>query len=59
MQFSKPEKNVFTRFFLSYPKPDDMKRNLHNLNLGFIQLKRNVHFDSTDHDCLNEPPRSE
>ena len=28
-----------------------MKRNLHNLNFGFIQLKRNVHFDSTDHDC--------
>ena len=27
----------------------DMKRDLDNLNLGFIQLKRNVHFDSTDH----------
>jgi len=37
----------------------DMKRYLHNLNLGFIQLKRNVHFDSTDHDCPKEPPRSE
>jgi len=36
-----------------------MKRDLHNLNLGFIQLKRNVHFDSTDHDCPEEPPRSE
>ena len=36
----------------------DMKRDLHNLNLGFIQLKRNVHFDSTDHDCPEEPPRS-
>jgi len=33
-----------------------MKRGLHNLNLGFIQLKRNVHFDSTDHDCPKEPP---
>ena len=37
----------------------DMKRDLHNLNLGFIQLKRNVHFDSTDNDCPKEPPRSE
>jgi len=37
----------------------DMKKDLHNLNLGFIQLKRNVHFDSTDHDCPKEPPRSE
>ena len=36
-----------------------MKRDLHNLNLGFIQLKRNVLFDSTDHDCPKEPPRSE
>jgi len=27
-----------------------MKRDLHNLKLGFIQLKRNVHFESTDHD---------
>jgi len=36
-----------------------MKRDLHNLNLGFIQLKRNLHFDSTDHDCPKEPPRSE
>jgi len=36
-----------------------MKRNLHNLNLGFIQLKCNVHFDSTDYDCPKEPPRSE
>jgi len=26
-----------------------MKRDLQNLNLGFIQLIRNVHFDSTDH----------
>jgi len=32
----------------------DMKRNSHNLNLGFIQLKHNVHFDSTDHDCPKE-----
>jgi len=30
----------------------DMKRDLHNLNLGFIQLKRDVHFDSTDHDLF-------
>ena len=37
----------------------DMKRYLHNLNLGFIELKRNVHVDSTDHDCPKEPPRSE
>jgi len=36
-----------------------MKRDLHNLNLGFIQLKRNVHFDSIDHDCPKAPPRSE
>jgi len=36
-----------------------MKRDLRNLNLGFIQLKRNMHFDSTDHDCPKEPPRSE
>jgi len=28
----------------------DIKRHLHNLNLGFIQLKHNMHFDSTDHD---------
>jgi len=32
---------------------------VHNPNLGFIQLKRNVHFDSTDHDCPKQPPRSE
>jgi len=32
---------------------------VHNLNLGFIQLKRYVHFDSTDCDCLKQPPRSE
>ena len=31
-----------------------MKRDLHNLNLGFIQLKRNVHFDSTDHDQITQ-----
>jgi len=37
----------------------DVKRDLHNINLGFIQLKGNVHFDSTDHDCPKEPPRSE
>jgi len=37
----------------------DMKRDLHILNLGFITLKRNVRFDSTDHDCPEEPPRSE
>jgi len=37
----------------------NMKRDLHNLNLGFIQIKRNVHFDSADHDCPQEPPRSE
>jgi len=36
-----------------------MKRDLHNLNSGFIQLKRNVHFDSTDHECPKKPPRSE
>jgi len=30
-----------------------MKRDLHNLNLGFIQIKRNVHFDSTDHEWMN------
>ena len=29
-------------------------RDSHNLDLGFIQLKRNVCFDSTDHDCPKE-----
>ena len=28
-----------------------MKRDLHDLNLGFILLKHNVHFDSADHNC--------
>jgi len=36
-----------------------MKEGLHNHNFGFYQLKRSVHFDSTDHDCPEEPPRSE
>ena len=36
-----------------------MKRDLHNLNSGFIQLKRNVHYNSTDHNCPKKTPQSE
>jgi len=43
----------------SFPSELDMKRDLHNLKLGFIQQIRNVHFDSTDHNCPKESPRSE
>jgi len=31
-----------------------MRRDPHNHNLGFIQLKGNAHFNGTDHDCHKE-----